>query len=180
MAPYTNIPLSPAELSYLHTSLSQSPPIRPDGRSQTDFRPLTAESDILPTANGSARICFADGTEAIVGVKAEIEKTRKATFIHGHEQAQESERQGEDEWLEIALEIPGMRDDDALPVFLSAMLSEALLADSSFKERLYINTRFHWRLYVDVGSRARLPTIFTNSAYRSCSCHNHCHIHYHY
>lgn len=177
MAPYTGIPLSPAELSYLHSSLSQDPPIRPDGRSPTAFRSLIAETDILPAANGSARICFADGTEAIVGIKAEVEKTRDtpSTFsgetadegvlglgtggardveddgmdVDGCEEGKQSNK-GRDEWLEVAIDIPGMRDDDALPVFLSAMLTEALLADGGLKDRLYINTRFHWRLYIDV------------------------------
>ena len=177
MAPYTNIPLSPAELSYLHNSLSQQPPIRPDGRLPTQFRPLLAETDILPSANGSARICFADGTEAVVGVKAEVERTR-GVHIAGGVQAQRGARdlrkgtsgdvamgddmdeeegtdeqtaRGDDSWFEAAIEIPGMRDDDALPVFLSAMLTEALLADGQLKDRLWINSRFHWRLYVDVG-----------------------------
>ena len=68
--------LSPAELSYLHTSLSHTPPIRPDGRAPSQFRPLVAETSILPSTNGSARICFADGTEAVVGIKAEVEKSR--------------------------------------------------------------------------------------------------------
>ncbi|KAL8800485.1 MAG: hypothetical protein Q9182_005157 [Xanthomendoza sp. 2 TL-2023] len=67
--------LSPSELSYLHTSLSLDPPIRPDARSPTTFRPLIAETDLLASTNGSARLCFADGTEAIVGVKAEVERT---------------------------------------------------------------------------------------------------------
>lgn len=173
MAPYTNIPLSPAELSYLHTSLSQQPPIRPDGRSPTQFRPLVAETDILPSTNGSARICFADGTEAIVGVKAEVEKSRavgvSGETAHagirglgvGNEVDMEDDDdevarrgragKGEDSWLEIAIEIPGLRDDDALPIFLSAMLMEALLADGQLKDRLWINNRFHWRLYADVG-----------------------------
>ncbi|KAK4560322.1 Exosome complex component rrp42 [Recurvomyces mirabilis] len=174
MAPYTGIPLSPAELSYLHTSLSQHPPIRPDSRSPTAFRPLIAETDILPAANGSARICFADGTEAIVGVKAEVEKTPSASSSISGEVADEGVRglgsggaradveddgmdvdgkqssKGRDEWLEVAIDIPGMRDDDALPVFLSAMLTEALLADGALKDKLYINTRFHWRLYIDI------------------------------
>ncbi|RMY46036.1 hypothetical protein D0863_15924 [Hortaea werneckii] len=184
MAPYTNIPLSPAELSYLHTSLTQSPPIRPDGRSPTQFRPLIAESDILPSANGSARICFADGTEAIVGVKAEVEKTRSSAIpsysgndASGEEHSQgvlglgtgsgrdvededrmdadgsgseEKGGKGRDEWVEVAIDVPGMRDDDALPVFLSAMLTEALLADGGLKDRLWINRRFHWRLYIDI------------------------------
>ena len=176
MAPYTNIPLSPAELSYLHSSLSQNPPIRPDGRSPTQFRPLVAETDILPSTNGSARICFADGTEAVVGVKAEVEKSKTSFVATGETTAegvlgsgtgggedvamdddeedgdqQTSKGSGEDSWLEISIEIPGVRDDDALPIFLSAMLREALLAEGGLKDRLWINRRFHWRLYVDVG-----------------------------
>lgn len=159
MAPYTNIPLSPAELSYLQTSLSATPPIRPDGRSPTQFRPLVAEADILPSANGSARVCFSDGTEAIVGVKAEVEKSKRQP--EGEGQGEDVEMGGEDinaigegkgrnEWLEVAIDVPGLRDDDALPVFLGAMLSEALCADGGLRDRLWINGRFHWRLYVDV------------------------------
>ena len=91
MAPASTVSLSPAELSYLHTSPSQTPPIRPDGRSPTQFRPLVAETDILPSANGSARICFADGTEAVVGVKAEVEKSSTIKTISG-ENAQEGGR----------------------------------------------------------------------------------------
>lgn len=178
MAPYTNIPLSPAELSYLHTSLSQTPPIRPDGRSTTQFRPLIAETDILPSANGSARICFADGTEAVVGVKAEVEKSNgeraghdvigsgagSKRDVHGDEDMDgegddESGGKGRSEWLELAIEIPGMRDDDALPVFLSAMLTEALLADGALKDRLWINRRFHWRLYVDVSVHKQINQV---------------------
>jgi len=185
MAPFANIPLSPAELSYLHTSLSSNPPIRPDGRSATQFRPLVAETDILPSANGSARFCFADGTEAIVGVKAEVEKTAGADLSAANgEVGAEGARslgtggggdvemedgddeggvaltektaagRGRGEWLEVSLDVPGMRDDDALPVFLSAMLTEALLADDSLKDRLWINRRFHWRLYIDVSWEA--------------------------
>lgn len=177
MAPYTNIPLSPAELSYLHDSLSQTPPIRPDGRTPTQFRPLSAETDILPSANGSARICFADGTEAIVGVKAEVEKTRAQQSVTGEhaaegvlglgrggagdvdmdeedgadaEGAQARSGKGRDEWLEISVDIPGQRDDDAQPVFFAAMLTEALLSDGELKHTLVINSRFHWRLYVDI------------------------------
>lgn len=152
MAPYTSIPLSPAELSYLHTSLSQTSPIRPDGRSQTDFRSLTAESDILPNANGSARICFADGTEAIVGIKVEVENTlSQASAKQGAGSVEDEEEvRGRDDWLEVSINIPGVRDDDTLSAFLSALLSEAVLAGSTLKERLVINTRFHWRLYVDV------------------------------
>src|SRR5271170_3774085 len=66
---------SPAELAYLHTSLSLTPPIRPDSRTSTQFRALSAETDILPATNGSAHLSFSDGSEAIVGVKAEVERT---------------------------------------------------------------------------------------------------------
>ncbi|KAI9049920.1 hypothetical protein LZ554_006067 [Drepanopeziza brunnea f. sp. 'monogermtubi'] len=151
--------LSPAELSYLHTSLSLSPPIRPDSRTPSQFRPLVAESNILPGTNGSARICFADGTEAIVGVKAEVERSRPSwNIVEGEEEDGESEGEGDgekekgalNEWVEIGVEIPGMRDDDSMPVFLAALLSEALLADGGFTQRLWINSRFHWKLYLDI------------------------------
>ncbi|KMU77823.1 hypothetical protein CISG_01579 [Coccidioides immitis RMSCC 3703] len=106
---------SPAELSYLHTSLSYpNNPIRPDGRSATQFRPLTAETDILPNTNGSARIGFADGTQAIVGVKAEIEKTVNTGIL--------GERDGE-----------GIGEGEGggtmmrYPVFLREMMREALV-----------------------------------------------------
>ncbi|KAH7407583.1 ribosomal protein S5 domain 2-type protein [Cadophora sp. MPI-SDFR-AT-0126] len=145
--------LSPAELSYLHTSLSLSPPIRPDSRTPSQFRPLIAESNILPGTNGSARICFADGTEAIVGIKAEVEKSRPSYQIVSEEVVEEGgngQEKGFNEWVEIAVEIPGFRDDDSMPVFLSALLGEALLADGEFTRRLWINERFHWKLYLDI------------------------------
>ncbi|KAH7134770.1 ribosomal protein S5 domain 2-type protein [Dactylonectria estremocensis] len=142
---------SPAELAYLHGSLSLKPPIRPDGRAPAQFRPLTAETGILPGTNGSARVHFSDGTEAIVGVKAEIEKTVEAP--RAGDETKSDEAAGErtrGDWLELAVEIPGQRDDEAGTVFLSEMLREALLADKEFAKKLYINRRFHWRLYLDV------------------------------
>lgn len=181
--------LSPAELSYLYTSLAlPNSPIRPDGRSPTQFRPLTAETDILPGTNGSARIGFADGTQAIVGVKAEVEKTAVAADALDLRQAQDdaaaatarenSGKDGEEEeaagsslntaggqgsWVQMSIEIPGFRDDDALPVFLSEMMREPLVGSVSgndedgdgemvggLKGRLVINRRWHWRLYIDV------------------------------
>lgn len=167
--------LSPAELAYLHGSLSLTPAVRPDGRSATQFRPLTAETDVLPGANGSARVCFADGTEAVVGVKAEVSRRRTPARVDqvyenkelrrkskkdGKEPEKEAEaeeedeterrKMGENDWVEIAVEIPGYRDDDSSTVFLATMLSEALLADGEFTKKLWINRRFHWKLYVDV------------------------------
>ncbi|KAK0389873.1 hypothetical protein NLU13_3446 [Sarocladium strictum] len=145
--------LSPAELAYLRTSLCLQPPIRPDGRSPTQFRPLTAETGILPGTNGSARVCFSDGTEAIVGVKAEIEKSSaslEGTAGDAAAQDELKEKGSRGDWIELAVEIPGTRDDDAATVFLGEMLREALLADGEFAKKLYINSRFHWRLYLDV------------------------------
>jgi exosome complex component RRP42 len=163
MASSQHVLLSPAELAYLHASLSLTPPIRPDGRSPTQFRPLVAETGILPGTNGSARICFADGTEAIVGVKAEVERTAQrpgdeTVFNEGNvdedetEEVGEDKRQGEASWVELTVEIPGLRDDDSGTAFLAAMLSEALLVDGEFVRRLWINRRFHWKLYLDVRS----------------------------
>ena len=160
----TQLLLSPAELSYLHASLLLDPPIRPDGRSSVQFRPLVAESDILPSTNGSARVCFADGTEAIVGVKAEVQKTDTPprglgeTIEISGDDGEEGERgaaekgTGENEWVEMSVEIPSQRDDDAMPLFLAAILSEALLASGELKDRLWINRRYHWKLYIDVCS----------------------------
>ncbi|PWY74423.1 hypothetical protein BO70DRAFT_389032 [Aspergillus heteromorphus CBS 117.55] len=168
--------ISPAELAYLYTSLSlPDGPIRPDGRSATQFRPLTAETDILPGTNGSARVGFADGTQAIVGVKAEVEKTVVAAEAlnlsqHGSEdfadtdgsERQQSPSAGHGSWVQMSIEIPGFRDDDALPVFLSEMMREPLVESVSggqggsddmaggLKGRLVINKRWHWRLYIDV------------------------------
>ncbi|CAG7948049.1 unnamed protein product [Penicillium olsonii] len=164
--------LSPAELSYLYTSLSlPKNPIRPDGRSPTQFRPLSAETTILPGTNGSARIGFADGTQAIVGVKAEVEKTvlaadtldSRSLAQHGDALNREGEEgsaavSGQGEWVQMSIEIPGYRDDDALPIFLGEMMRESLVGSVENKEemagglkaRLVINKRWHWRLYIDV------------------------------
>ncbi|PKX99118.1 exosome non-catalytic core subunit RRP42 [Aspergillus novofumigatus IBT 16806] len=171
--------LSPAELSYLYTSLAlPDSPIRPDGRSPTQFRPLTAETDILPGTNGSARVGFADGTQAIVGVKAEVEKTALAAEAlkvsqlslgddYTADQGTDGKEGmgaagGHESWVQISIEIPGFRDDDALPVFLSEMMREPLIESVSsvqggdvgmaggLKGRLVINRRWHWRLYIDV------------------------------
>ncbi|KAK4101499.1 hypothetical protein N658DRAFT_496366 [Parathielavia hyrcaniae] len=167
MASSQHVLLSPAELAYLHASLSLTPPIRPDGRSPTQFRPLVAETGILPGTNGSARICFADGTEAIVGVKAEVERTaqrpgEETVFLEeggaggdGDDEEEEAgqgldKRKGDASWVEMTVEIPGLRDDDSGTAFLAAMLSEALLADGEFAKRLWINRRFHWKLYLDI------------------------------
>lgn len=159
MASTNHVLLSPAELAYLHASLSLQPPLRPDGRAPAQFRPLVAETDILPGTNGSARICFADGTEAIVGVKAEVERTKQTWSPHVESKddgsdddhgRDEARRTGNNDWVELTVEISGYRDDEPSTMFLSAMLSEALLADGTLTRKLWINTMFHWKLYLDV------------------------------
>lgn len=166
--------LSPAELSYLYTSLSlPQSPIRPDGRSPTQFRPLTAESNILPGTNGSARIGFADGTQAIVGVKAEVEKTVLLSDTQDVQQEGEGSSAvtgGHGSWVQMSIEIPGFRDDDALPVFLAEMMRESLVGSVGGKEsegmagglkgRLVINKRWHWRLYIDVSLPSSIFCVF--------------------
>jgi hypothetical protein len=78
--------LSPAELSFLRSALAQTPPIRLDvTKGPRDFRSMRAEYDVLPGANGSARIALEDGTEALVGVKAEVERTRQRPSLGAHE-----------------------------------------------------------------------------------------------
>ncbi|KAF1831876.1 hypothetical protein BDW02DRAFT_30667 [Decorospora gaudefroyi] len=151
--------LSPAELSFLRSTLAQSPPIRLDvTKGPRDFRSMRAEYDVLPAANGSARIALEDGTEALVGVKAEVERSRPRPTLGEQEEvataaggaADESRGKGQNSWVEMSVEVPGFREDDALPVFLASMLTESLLASGELKDRLYINTRFHWKLYVDI------------------------------
>ena len=168
--------LSPAELSFLRSTLSQTPPLRLDvTKGPRDFRSMRAEYDVLPNANGSARIALEDGTEALVGVKAEVGKTPQrpvlgfqdeddedATMSNGDEHS-DGKGQGQNSWVEMSVEIPGFRDDDALPVFLASMLTESLLASGALKDRLYINRRFHWKLYIDVRLSPSLACMDANS-----------------
>ena len=167
-----HVNLSPAELSFLRSTLSQTPPIRLDHtKGPKDFRSMRAEYDVLPGAYGSARIALEDGTEALVGVKAEVEKSKLFAVQVGDVNIagtgdvdmkdvgdiDNSKGKGQNSWVEISVEIPGFREDDSLPVFLASMLSESLLASGELKDRLYINSRFHWKLYIDV-SQAQSST----------------------
>ncbi|KIW26034.1 uncharacterized protein PV07_09163 [Cladophialophora immunda] len=164
-----SLPFSPAELAYLHTSLSSIPPLRPDARSlPTDFRPLRAETGVLPAVNGSAHIGFSDGREAIVGVKLEVEKTAGGNSVSNPEDGAmdidaddkgqnkgQKRGKGKSEWVTITLTLPGLRDDDANLVFLEEMLREPLAVPSSsnatsLQDSLIINSRWHWHVYIDV------------------------------
>ncbi|KAK5326044.1 Exosome complex component rrp42 [Exophiala xenobiotica] len=164
--------LSPAELSYLHSSLSSHPPIRPDARLPTDFRPFSAETNVLPNTMGSAHVGFADGREAVVGVRAEVERTaqvaagsdaREDDTEMGDTGDSKTERaQGKSSWISLTLTLPGLRDDDPGLFFLEEMLREVLVVPSSttstttaaaagsLQDGLVINSRWHWRLHIDV------------------------------
>eukprot|EP00871_Galdieria_phlegrea_P004413 jgi/Galph1/4973/GphlegSOOS_G3644.1 len=61
---------SKAERSYLLEDVDQG--IRLDGRNQFEYRPISLEVDVLPSASGSARLRLGE-TEVLVGVKVEVE-----------------------------------------------------------------------------------------------------------
>ncbi|KAI6024251.1 ribosomal protein S5 domain 2-like protein [Pisolithus marmoratus] len=79
--------LSKVEISYIKTSLLSDPPLRADGRSPEDFRPIVVETGVAPLANGSARVSIgvprggrgheAEGaggrTEVVAAVKLEVD-----------------------------------------------------------------------------------------------------------
>lgn len=122
--------LSPAELSYIKDSLTAKPPIRPDSRLVSQFRPLEATTTFLPTANGSARVRTSDGGECIVGVKAKVVKTTQ-----------------ENELINVDIDLAGTRDDHPLPNFLSSTFEQALKTNLSTK--LKLTSRFSFKLYID-------------------------------
>ena len=119
---------------------------------------------MLPGTYGSARAAGPDGAEVVVGVKAEVE-TADAPLGGGAgardgkggplPEGPGDEEPGPGDWLRLTLEIPGYREDDALVVFLCAMLREALVAGragAAVRRRLWGGARWRWRLYVDVHS----------------------------
>lgn len=112
-----------------------------------------------------------------MGVKAEVERTggvsrsvevrnggrdgdEEDEDMGGVDLGQEGKGQGEDRWVEVTIDMPGQRDDDAMVVFLGQMIREGLIADGGLRGRLVINGRWHWRLFVDVCglSASYLPT----------------------
>ena len=161
-----NTSFSPSELAYIRSSLSLKPPIRPDARSPTSFRPLIAETDLLASANGSARLCFADGAEGIVGVKAEVERTASVSSLSeattgAAPEDRGDEKKGSASWISVTIDLPGQRDDDSTVVSLSHMIHEGLALDRTLLERLRINRNWHWKLYIDV--RASNPQALPSS-----------------
>uniref|UniRef100_A0A060T7X1 Ribosomal RNA-processing protein 42 n=1 Tax=Blastobotrys adeninivorans TaxID=409370 RepID=A0A060T7X1_BLAAD len=126
--------LSPAELSYLRDSLASHPPIRPDARSPTQYLPLEASVGFLPAANGSARVRASDGGECIVGVKTTVVRPSEV-----------------DDLISIGIDIEGARDDDAIVLSLTSIVTE-LLGSSvvpQLRKRLRLTTRFAYKLHID-------------------------------
>jgi len=64
--------ISKSEASYIQSSLLATAPLRGDGRSLLDYRPIAIETGVAPTSNGSSR-AVVGGTEVIVGIKLEVE-----------------------------------------------------------------------------------------------------------
>ncbi|VVT56147.1 uncharacterized protein SAPINGB_P004858 [Magnusiomyces paraingens] len=124
--------LSPAEYSYLRSSLETVPPVRPDARTVAQFRPLQAATNFMPTCYGSARVRTADGGECIVGVKAKVARTVSAKLIN------------------VSIDMSGTRDDD--PALANIALTfEKLLQDSPIltAEKLRLTSRFSFTLFID-------------------------------
>ena len=149
--PPTLVQLSPAELSFVRSALAHEPPLRLDvTKGPRDFRAMRAEHDVLPSANGSARIALDDGTEALVGIKAEVTRTDMALSAPSVDTPDAADSPLQSAHVLVSVDVPGFREDDALPVFLSAMLAQSLLAGGALAHRLHINRRFHWKLYIDI------------------------------
>jgi exosome complex component RRP42 len=143
------------------------PPIRPDLRSPSEFRPLRAETELLPTCNGSAHVSLADGSEALVGVKAEVHRTPggrltksldeevgdKMILDDVRDSAASHAPGGSSDWVSLQVDISTLRDDDPILNFLSEMLREPLLVSasgSSLQNALVINSNWHWHLHIDI------------------------------
>ena len=75
--------------------------------------------------------------------------------------------EGDDRWIEVTVDMPGQRDDDATVVFLAQMIHEGLVADGALRRRLVINARWHWRLYIDVRTSPLPPPKSTPSSHLS-------------
>lgn len=82
--------LSKAEKTYIQAGLLANPPLRPDGRSLLDFRPVALETGLAPLANGSARLNIGrspndggGGTEVVAAAKLEVESIDQEDGVEG-------------------------------------------------------------------------------------------------
>ena len=77
---------SKSEQSYIASSLIADPPLRADGRSLLDYRPIALETQVADLASGSARVSIGGAglnglgvgggiasTEVLAAVKLEVE-----------------------------------------------------------------------------------------------------------
>jgi len=124
--------LSATERSYLYESLQQSPPIRPDGRSVKQFRPIQSHIGFLDNSNGSAKITLSDGSECIVSVKART--VEKSTT---------------DDLIDVDVEVSGNREDSSFILNLISTL-KTLYSKHISKESLNLTSKFAYKLYIDV------------------------------
>ena len=72
--------LSKSEKSYIQSSLQAKSPLRTDGRSLHQFRAITLQTGVVPSANGSAHLNLGrssdeslGGTEVLAAAKLEVE-----------------------------------------------------------------------------------------------------------
>lgn len=123
--------LSPAERSYLYESLTQKTPIRPDSRSEHQFRPLEAKTSFLPASNGSARIRLTDGSECIVSVKSKVVLTSQEPNL-----------------IECDIDVAGHRDDSNFVTNLNFNLTSLLSKNFSF-QHLKLTSKYTFKLFID-------------------------------
>ena len=86
---------SKSEQSYIQASLLADTPIRADGRALDDYRPIALETQVVPLANGSARVSIGDGaslvgvgvgspcTEVLAAAKLEVEDIPNGNGVEG-------------------------------------------------------------------------------------------------
>lgn len=123
--------LSPAERSYLYESLIQKPLVRPDARSEHQFRPLEAKTSFLPSLNGSARMRLMDGSECIVSVKAKVVLKSQAGSL-----------------IECDVDASGFRDDLNFVSMLRFNLTN-LLCQNFPMAVLSLTSKFAYKLFID-------------------------------
>lgn len=134
--------LSPAELSYLRSSLETNPPVRPDARAVSQFRPLQATTNFLPTANGSARVRTADGGECIVGVKAKVIQLNASSLSQKEYPVEKL--------VSVDVDIAGLRDDHGSPTMIASTLQQMLINSQILGgTRLKLTSRFAFKLFID-------------------------------
>lgn len=124
--------LSATERTYLYESLSQSPPIRPDGRTNNQFRPIQSQVGFLESSNGSAKITLSDGSECIVSIKAKVvEKTQEPDLVS------------------VDVDVAGEREDSPFVLNLTSTL-QSLYSKHIPKESLNLTSKFAYKVYIDI------------------------------